>query len=79
MADNRTLYVGCLDADTDTLLGLCADFGEVLAARPVVCGRGRSRGFGYVTFRCAKDALRAQEALNGQWFAGRELRVAPAS
>ena len=72
----KKLYVGNLAwavADDD-LQGLFAEYGSVASA-VVITDResGRSRGFGFVEMEDGAD--QAIEALNGQDFKGRPLRV----
>ena len=76
------LYVGNL-AYTVTEAELRAAFGahgEVAAAR-IIMDRdtGRSRGYGFVEMASEPAAREALEALNGQVFMGRKLRVNPAN
>ena len=71
------LYVGNLSFDTtdDSLRALFAQHGTVESAK-VISDRdtGRPRGFGFVEMSTS-DASRAMQALNGQEFEGRALRV----
>jgi RNA recognition motif-containing protein len=71
------LYVGNLSFDTteDALRALFAQHGTVESAK-LISDRdtGRPRGFGFVEMPNA-DASRAMQALNGQQFDGRALRV----
>lgn len=72
------LFVGNLDfsAQDDDLKELFAPFGSVISAR-VLMDRdtGKPRGFGFVEFQSAKEALEAIQVLDGQDFRGRGLRV----
>jgi RNA recognition motif-containing protein len=74
------LYVGNLSFDTteDSLRALFAPHGPVESAH-LISDRdtGRPRGFGFVEMSNA-DAARAMQALNGQEFEGRALRVSEA-
>ncbi|MBV8806915.1 MAG: RNA-binding protein, partial [Sinobacteraceae bacterium] len=71
------LYVGNLsfDATEDSLRALFAQHGTVDSAK-LISDRdtGRPRGFGFVEMPNA-DAAKAMQALNGQEFQGRSLRV----
>jgi RNA recognition motif-containing protein len=71
------LYVGNLSFDTtdESLRTLFAQHGTVESAK-VISDRdtGRPRGFGFVEMSTS-DASRAMQALNGQEFEGRALRV----
>jgi RNA recognition motif-containing protein len=71
------LYVGNLSFDTteDSLRTLFAQHGTVESAK-LISDRdtGRPRGFGFVEMANA-DASRAMQALNGQEFEGRALKV----
>lgn len=78
----RTLYVGGLpaDMDSDALVGLCREFGEVEAARVVMRPSTQTcRGFGYVTFVTGAAADLARGALDGRWLGAARLRVAEAT
>jgi len=74
----KKLYVGNLpftttDVDLEEAFGV---HGVVTSAN-VITDRetGRSRGFGFVEFENESDAQDAQQALDGQDFGGRALRV----
>ena len=72
----KKLYVGNLawGVTDDDLSGLFSEYGAVASA-VVITDRetGRSRGFGFVELEDGAD--NAIEALNGQDFQGRPLRV----
>lgn len=72
------LFVGNLDfgAMDQDLADLFGPFGALVSAK-VLTDRdtGRPRGFGFVEFQTSGDANRAIEALDGQDFRGRSLRV----
>ena len=74
----KKLYVGNLPFTTtdQELEQLFANHGEVASAR-VITDRetGRSRGFGFVEMSDGTAADAAMQALDGQDFAGRRLRV----
>jgi hypothetical protein len=58
------------------LMRIFAPFGELDEARVAIDWEtGRSRGFGYVTFRDSGDAEAAITGLDGQKLAGKTLRV----
>ncbi|WP_174408560.1 RNA recognition motif domain-containing protein [Desulfovibrio psychrotolerans] len=74
---SKNIYVGNLawSAKDEDLRTLFSSYGTVLSAKVVEDREtGRSRGFGFVEMEAA-DALQAIEALNGQNFQGRDLRV----
>ncbi len=74
---SKNIYVGNLSwsATDEDLRSLFATYGNVLSAKVVEDREtGRSRGFGFVEMD-ASDAVQAIEALNGQNFQGRDLRV----
>ena len=75
---SNKLYVGNLSFDTreEDLQELFAAQGEVISAR-VITDRdtGRPRGFGFVEMAQSEDAQKAIEALDGQEFMGRNLKV----
>ncbi len=74
---SKNIYVGNLSwsATDEDLRSLFATYGNVLSAKVVEDREtGRSRGFGFVEMDSA-DAVQAIEALNGQNFQGRDLRV----
>jgi RNA recognition motif-containing protein len=72
------LYVGNLNYQTQEpeLRDLFAQYGEVLSSN-IVTDRdtGRSRGFGFVEMGTEEEARSAENALNGQEFDGRQLKV----
>ena len=72
------IYVGNIawGVSEDELEALFAQYGEVNSAR-IITDResGRSKGFGFVEMATADSANAAIEALNGNEFAGRDLRV----
>lgn len=72
------IYVGNLSykSTDDDLRGLFAEHGEVASAR-VVTDRtsGKSKGFGFVEMPNAEEAQKAIDAINGNDFQGRKLRV----
>lgn len=72
------LYVGNLNyrSREEDLRDLFAAYGEVTSANIVMDREtGRSRGFGFVEFSDEEAARSAMEALNGQDFEGRQLKV----
>ncbi len=72
------MYVGNLNYRTDeeALRNLFSEHGEVEDA-VVITDRetGQSRGFGFVTMTDDQEAQAAIEALDGNEFDGRQLRV----
>lgn len=73
------LFVRQLSFSTsaESLRPLFERYGEVVEVRvPVEPDGGRCKGFGFVTFRSHDDALRAIQALNGQYFEGKTISVA---
>ncbi len=66
------LYVGNLrySATEQELAELFSQYGEVKSVRII-----GSRGFGFVEMGSPEEARRAMEALNGQEFLGRTLRI----
>jgi RNA recognition motif-containing protein len=72
------LFVGSLSWNTtsEELQNAFQACGDVVEAK-VVTDRdtGRSRGFGFVTFRDADSATRAIEQLDGSTLDGRSIRV----
>ncbi|WAQ87588.1 hypothetical protein PtA15_8A492 [Puccinia triticina] len=77
-AGGNKLFVGNLawSTDSESLRSAFGQYGEVLDAI-VMQDRetGRSRGFGFITFKDQANADAAIEALNGQAVEGREIRV----
>lgn len=75
---STNIYVGNLPFSTNSndLEELFAQHGTVDRAQ-VISDRetGRSRGFGFVEMDSDSEAQTAIEALNGQDFGGRQLRV----
>ena len=72
------IYVGNIawGISDDELEALFAQYGEVNSAR-IITDRdsGRSKGFGFVEMASADSGNSAIEALNGNDFGGRDLRV----
>ena len=72
------LYVGNLAFTTteDDLREVFEKHGKLVSVK-VITDRetGRSRGFGFVEFEDASSATEAQNSMNGQDLAGRDLRV----
>jgi len=72
------IYVGNIawGISDDELEALFAQYGEVNSVR-IITDResGRSKGFGFVEMTTADSANAAIEALNGNDFGGRDLRV----
>ena len=75
---SKKLFVGGLSWGTDDngLRTAFEQFGEVTDAK-VITDRdtGRSRGFGFVTFKEGGDADSAMETMNGSELDGRTLNV----
>ncbi|KAK2175508.1 hypothetical protein NP493_727g01036 [Ridgeia piscesae] len=72
------LYVGSLhfNITEDMLRGIFEPFGKIEQVNLVLdLDTGRSKGFGFVTFRNAEDAKKALEQLNGFELAGRPMKV----
>ena len=71
---NTRLYLANLSysLDESDLRRTFESFGSV---RSVVVNRGQSRGFGFVEYENATDALRASESLDGCDVGGRRLSV----
>lgn len=66
------LYVGNLtySVDDEQLKELFSKYGEVKSVRVI-----EGKGFGFVEMGSQSDAVKAKEALDGQNFSGRTLRV----
>ncbi|MCH2111065.1 MAG: RNA-binding protein, partial [Polyangiaceae bacterium] len=75
---SQKLFVGGLswDTDTDGLRSAFEAFGEVDDA-VVITDRdtGRSRGFGFVTYKDSSAAKNAIEEMDGRELDGRNIRV----
>ena len=72
------LFVGGLSWNTtgEDLRAAFGNFGQVDDATVLVDrGTGRSRGFGFVTFAKAEDAVEAVKRMNGATLDGRTLKV----
>jgi cold-inducible RNA-binding protein len=71
---NNRLYIGNLSYSTgeDELRRAFAPFGKLAS---VVVTTGKSRGFGFVEYQSASDALRASESLDGLKVDGRTISV----
>ncbi|MDR1748968.1 MAG: RNA-binding protein [Spirochaetaceae bacterium] len=74
----KKLYVGNMNYATteQSLCSLFSQFGEVVAAN-IVFDRysGQAKGFGFVEMADEKQALEAIQALDGNEFEGRRIRV----
>lgn len=72
------LYVGNLNYQTheDDLRDHFGNYGNVVSAN-IITDRdtGRSRGFGFVEMSSDEERQAAQDALDGQEFDGRQLKV----
>ncbi|KAH9551730.1 hypothetical protein CY35_09G028300 [Sphagnum magellanicum] len=77
MASSK-LFIGGLAWATDeqTLKEAFSSFGEVIEAK-IICDRdtGRSRGFGFVSFKSEQEAEVALQEMDGRDLAGRTIRV----
>jgi RNA recognition motif-containing protein len=74
---SKKMYVGNLpfSSTEEDLRNLFANYGEVQSANLIIDREtGRSRGFGFVEMS-EDDANTAMEALNGNDFQGRNLKV----
>lgn len=72
------IYVGNLpfQSQENSLRNLFAQYGTVREVRIITDAEtGRSRGFAFVEMSTQAEAARAIEALDGQEFEGRNLRV----
>lgn len=74
----KKLFVGGLSWDTDdsSLRAAFAQFGDIVEAK-VVTDRdtGRSRGFGFVSFKDDAAAEAARNKMNGSTLDGRAIKV----
>ena len=74
----KKLYVGKLaySVTSDELGNLFSQYGDVVDAI-VVNDKysGRSKGFGFIEFNEAEEASKAMEALNGNEYGGRTLKI----
>ncbi len=74
---SKKMYVGNLpfSSTEEDLRNLFANYGDVKSANLIIDREtGRSRGFGFVEMN-EEDANTAMEALNGNEFQGRSLKV----
>jgi len=74
---SKKMYVGNLpfSSTEEDLRNLFSNYGEVQSANLIIDREtGRSRGFGFVEMN-EDDANTAMEALNGNDFQGRNLKV----
>jgi RNA recognition motif-containing protein len=72
------LFVGGLSWNTtgDDLRSVFGNFGQIEDATVLMDrATGRSRGFGFVTFAKADDAVQAVKRMNGAELDGRTLKV----
>lgn len=72
------IFVGGLDfslSDAE-LREAFAQFGDIVESKVIMDREtGRSRGFGFVTFKDAEAAKKAIAEMNGQELSGRTIRV----
>jgi nucleolysin TIA-1/TIAR len=71
------IFVGDLsnEVSDDVLLQAFSAFGSVSEARVMWDYKtGRSRGFGFVSFRGREDAEKAISAMDGEWLGSRQVR-----
>jgi RNA recognition motif-containing protein len=76
--DNMNIYVGNIPWSTseEELEAHFAQYGNVNAVRIITEGHsGRSKGFGFVEMETKEAGQAAIEALDGNDFGGRDLRV----
>ncbi|KAI9195321.1 hypothetical protein LWI28_013792 [Acer negundo] len=78
MIKGRNVYVKNIndDVNEDILKAHFSPFGFITSVRIVTTLKGISKGFGFVLFSQAENALRAINALNGIMFHGKPLYVA---
>ncbi|OWM64528.1 glycine-rich RNA-binding protein 3, mitochondrial-like isoform X2 [Punica granatum] len=72
------LFVGGLSYGTDdiSLKEAFSGHGEIVEARVIIDREtGRSRGFGFVSFRSSDEASNAMRGMDGQDLHGRRIRV----
>ncbi|HQO27621.1 MAG TPA: RNA-binding protein [Candidatus Pacearchaeota archaeon] len=77
---SKKLFVGSLDWNTteDELKSLFAGIGEVEEAVIITDHAGRSKGFGFVTYKDDADAEKAMAELDGHQLGGRTIAVSEA-
>jgi RNA recognition motif-containing protein len=74
----KKLYVGNMSYETtqETLTELFGQYGNISEVKVITDHQtGRSKGFGFVTFEDAASGEEAMNALDGQEFEGRTLKV----
>jgi nucleolysin TIA-1/TIAR len=77
-SNHMHVFVGDLSPDIDdrALWQAFAPFGSLSDARVMWDqATGRSRGFGFVSFRTKEDAEHAIREMNGEWLGSRAIRV----
>ena len=78
---NNKLFVGGISWNTteDGLKEYFSQIGEVEEVK-IITDRmtGKSKGFGFVTYKNEEDAMKAIETLDGKELDGRSLKVAKA-
>jgi polyadenylate-binding protein len=76
-SSNTNIYVKNIDYDiTDKILFDCFSYiGEIRSLHIVRDPRGRSRGFGFLTFSSAEMALQAINEMNGKFLGRKRILV----
>ncbi len=76
----KKLFIGSLDWNTteDELKSLFAGLGEVEEAIIITDHAGRSKGFGFVTYKNEEDAAKAIAELDGHQLGSRTIAVSEA-
>lgn len=75
---NNKLFIGGLAwaTDNDSLTKAFEGFGELVECKVIVDRMtGKSKGFGFVTFKTSEQASAAMDSMNGQSLDGRTIKI----
>lgn len=74
---NRKIFIGNLpwQLSGERLAELFGQFGQMLECVVMQDSRGRSRGYGFITYAHYESAFSAVKTMHGEWLQGRRINV----